>query len=99
MVGQFFKSLLRFCFYVAIFVVLAWVFLGIPPYECYTRAKTNTANILSHMGTFGKNIHKTAGDMKAAGDAQLEDANARFHGHDLGLERVDRMLLEGTKDR
>lgn len=88
MLAALFKGFCRFLMYALIFTGLVWVLLGITPYETYTRSRTNIGRILGGMKGFSGKMQTTAGDMKDAADDQLKQAEARFHGRDLLIEKA-----------
>lgn len=82
MFSRLFRILFHTLFYVAIFLGLVWLLLGIPPKEAFVRSRDNVGRLFGRAGTFAGDFTKTAGDMKDVADYHLQEANDRLHGVD-----------------
>lgn len=83
-----FKTIFGFCFrwtlYIFAFIMLVWVFLGIPPTDSLKTANDRVWSAYQFMakGTFLDDITKTAGDMKRVANRELNQAAERIDGKD-----------------
>ena len=82
MFSRLFRYLFHTCFYIAIFLGLVWLLLGIPPKEAWLRTQNNVGRLFGRASTFAGDFSKTAGDMKNVADYHLQEASDRLHGKD-----------------
>jgi len=82
MFSRLLRALFHTCFYVAIFLGLVWLLLGIPPQEAVVRSRDNLRRLFGRADNFAQDFTKTAGDMKDVADYHLQEANDRLHGID-----------------
>jgi hypothetical protein len=82
MFSRLFRILFHTAVYIAIFLGLVWLLLGIPPQEALTRSRDNLRRLFGQADHFAGDFKKTAGDMKEVADYHLQEANDRLHGID-----------------
>ena len=91
MFSKIFRALFHTCFYIAIFLGLVWLLLGIDPKEALTRSRDNLGRLFGRASNFAGDFTKTAGDMKNVADYHLQEANDRLHGVDPYIKMAKKL--------
>ncbi len=77
-----FRILVRLVFYALVFIVLAWLLLGLTPTQTVQTSMKNIINIVYGTKSFTRSLSQTAGSMGDVARHHLNEAAERVDGKD-----------------
>ena len=81
-IAKLIKECIRLVIYAVVFVLLAWIFLGLSPRSTWNRFLTQAGHVTSFVTGSARNVSETASDMANVAKYHLNEASDRIDGKD-----------------